>query len=71
VREVIAAARTVTGAEIPTRESGRRPGDPPMLVAASERIRDELGWHARKPGLEEIVADAWAFARARPDGYSE
>jgi UDP-glucose 4-epimerase len=71
VREVIAAAEAVTGAEIPTREAPRRAGDPPMLVAASERIRTELGWQAHKPGLEEIVADAWAFARSRPRGYSE
>jgi UDP-glucose 4-epimerase len=71
VREVIAAAEAVTGAEIPTREAPRRPGDPPMLVAASERIRTELGWQAHKPGLEEIVADAWAFARSHPSGYSE
>jgi UDP-glucose 4-epimerase len=70
VREVIAAVRSVTGADIPTRESARRPGDPPMLVAASERIRAELGWEARKPGLEQIVADAWAFAQAHPHGYS-
>jgi UDP-glucose 4-epimerase len=71
VREVIASAESVTGAQIPTREAPRRPGDPPMLVAASERIRSELGWEARKPGLEQIVADAWAFAQARPSGYSE
>jgi UDP-glucose 4-epimerase len=71
VREVIAAARMVTGAEIPTREAPRRPGDPPMLVAASERIRAELGWEARKPELEQMVADAWAFMQARPDGYSQ
>ena len=71
MREVIAAAAAVTGAEIPTREAPRRPGDPPMLVAASERIRAELGWKARKPGLERIVADAWSFAQARPAGYSQ
>jgi UDP-glucose 4-epimerase len=71
VREVIVAAERVTGADIPTRESDRRPGDPPMLVAASERIRAELGWTPEKPGLEEIVADAWAFLRAHPRGYSE
>jgi UDP-glucose 4-epimerase len=71
VREVIAAAETVTGAEIPAREAPRRPGDPPILVAASERIRVELGWEARKPSLAEMVTDAWAFARARPHGYSE
>jgi UDP-glucose 4-epimerase len=71
VREVIAAVETVTGLEIPTREGGRRAGDPPMLVAASDRIRSELGWKPKKPGLEQIVADAWAFTKARPRGYDE
>jgi UDP-glucose 4-epimerase len=71
VREVIAAAEAVTGGTIPTREAARRSGDPPMLVAASGRIRSELGWSPEKQGLEQIVADAWAFARARPNGYSE
>jgi UDP-glucose 4-epimerase len=71
VREVIAATERVTGAAIPQRETDRRPGDPPMLVAASGRIRSELGWEPRKPDLEEIIADAWAFAQSRPDGYSE
>jgi UDP-glucose 4-epimerase len=71
VREVIEATRAVTGAEIAVREAPRRPGDPPMLVAAGGRIRDELGWEPRKPELEQMVGDAWAFARSRPDGYSD
>jgi UDP-glucose 4-epimerase len=71
VREVIAVAERVTGREIPTREGGRRAGDPPMLVAASELIRSELGWKPEKAGLEQIVADAWAFAQARPRGYDD
>lgn len=71
VREVIAAARVVTQAEIPTREASRRPGDPPMLVAASERIRADLGWEARKPELEQMIADAWTFMQTLPEGYSE
>ena len=66
VREVIAAAREVTGAEIPTREAPRRPGDPPMLVASSDRIRSELGWTARKPELERMIADAWALHAGPP-----
>jgi UDP-glucose 4-epimerase len=70
VREVIAAVRNVTGLEIPTREAPRRAGDPPMLVAASERIRAELGWRAEKPELEQMVGDAWEFAKAHPRGYS-
>ena len=71
VREVIAAAEDVTGAEIPVEEAARRSGDPPMLVAASERIRAELGWKPLKPELSVMVADAWEFAQARPRGYSE
>jgi UDP-glucose 4-epimerase len=57
--------------QIAMREAQRRPGDPPMLVAASERARADLGWEPRKPSLEEMIADAWAFAQARPRGYSE
>jgi UDP-glucose 4-epimerase len=70
VREVIAAAERVTGTEIATREAQRRPGDPPMLVAAGERIRADLGWEPRKPELEQMIADAWEFAQGRPDGYA-
>jgi UDP-glucose 4-epimerase len=70
VREVIEAAREVTGAEIPVREAPRRPGDPPMLVAAGQRIRSELGWEPSKPDLSQMVGDAWAFAQARPLGYA-
>jgi UDP-glucose 4-epimerase len=71
VREVITAAETITGAPIPTLEAPRRPGDPAMLVAASGRIRSELGWEPEKPSLERIVGDAWSFAQARPRGYSQ
>jgi UDP-glucose 4-epimerase len=71
VREVIDAAREVTGVEIHAREAPRRHGDPPVLVASSALIRAELGWEPRKPGLPEMVADAWAFARTHPDGYPE
>ena len=70
VREVIDAAREVTGLEIPVREAPRRPGDPPQLVAASGKIRAELGWEPRKPALTDMVADAWSFAQAHPHGYA-
>ena len=71
VREVIAAARSVTGIEIGAEDAPRRPGDPPQLVAAAGLIKAELGWEPHKPGLEEMVGDAWAFAQAHPKGYSE
>ncbi len=68
VREVIDATRQVTGAEIPVVERDRRPGDPPRLVAGAEKIRTELGW-TPEADLTQMVADAWAFAQARPRGY--
>ena len=71
VREVVAATQRVTSVEVKTRDAPRRPGDPPALVAASGKIQSELGWRPHKAPLEEMVADAWAFAQARPDGYSE
>jgi UDP-glucose 4-epimerase len=71
VREVIAAANEVTGIEIPSEDAPRRPGDPPMLVAAGDRIRSELGWKPEKPSIAGMVADAWEFARAHPEGYSK
>jgi UDP-glucose 4-epimerase len=70
VKEVVEAARRVTGREIPAREEPRRPGDPPELVASSDRIRRELGWEPRK-GLDEMIADAWAWHQAHPDGYGD
>ncbi len=69
VREVIEAARRVTGREIKAVEEGRRPGDPPQLVAASEKVREVLGWTPRKPDIETMIADAWAWHQANPDGY--
>jgi UDP-glucose 4-epimerase len=69
VRQVIETARRVTGRRVPVIESPRRPGDAPRLVASSERIRSELGWQPRHPGLEEIVASAWEWHRTHPHGY--
>jgi UDP-glucose 4-epimerase len=71
VREVIAAAEQVTGSAIEVREAPRRPGDPPMLVAAGAKIRAELGWEPKKPELTEMIGDAWGFAQAQPDGYGD
>lgn len=69
VRQVIETARRVTGQPIPARESPRRPGDAPRLVASSEKIRRELGWRPRHPDLEEIITSAWEWHRTHPDGY--
>jgi UDP-glucose 4-epimerase len=68
VREVINAARRVTGRELEVEERPRRPGDSPRLVASSERIRARLGW-VPKHGLDEIVGDAWEWMQRHPHGY--
>jgi UDP-glucose 4-epimerase len=70
VREVIEAARRVTRREIPVRDEGRRAGDPPELVASNTRAREELGWTPRR-GLEDMIADAWAWRRRHPGGYGD
>jgi UDP-glucose 4-epimerase len=70
VREVIEAARRVTGREIPVRDEGRRPGDPPQLIAANARAREILGWEPRR-SLDEMIADAWAWHQAHPRGYDD
>jgi UDP-glucose 4-epimerase len=69
VREVIETARAVTSHPIPAEETPRRPGDPPRLVASSEKIRSELGWDPQYPELTEIIASAWEWHRKYPHGY--
>jgi UDP-glucose 4-epimerase len=69
VLEVIETARRVTGRDIEAVESPRRPGDPSVLVASSEKIRSELGWKPEKPELETMISDAWNWMQAHPDGY--
>lgn len=70
VRQVVETVRRVTGHAVPVVEAPRRPGDPPMLVAASQKIRRELGWEPRFPTLEEIVATAWEWRSRHPRGYA-
>ena len=69
VLEVVEAARRVTGRRIEAIEAPRRAGDPPALVASSDKIRKELGWKPEKPELDAMISDAWAWMRAHPDGY--
>jgi UDP-glucose 4-epimerase len=70
VREVVEAARRVTGRAIPARAVKRRVGDPPVLVASSRRARRELGWQPRHSTLEQMLTDAWAWREAHPNGYA-
>lgn len=69
VKEVIAAARDVTGHPIPTAVSARRPGDPPRLIAAAEQAKSVLGWKPQRPEIRTIIADAWGWMQRHPHGY--
>jgi UDP-glucose 4-epimerase len=69
VKQVIAAAREVTGRAIPIEMVERRAGDPAVLVASSARIAGELGWRAERQDLRTILGDAWSWLQAHPDGY--
>jgi UDP-glucose 4-epimerase len=69
VREVIDAARRVTGRDIPAEVGDPRPGDPAVLIASSEKIRNELGWTPEYDSLEAIIESAWQWHRRHPNGY--
>lgn len=68
VLEVIEVARKITGHSIPALGKARRPGDPAILVASSEKIRRELGWKPKLPELHEIVGSAWEWMQRHPAG---
>jgi UDP-glucose 4-epimerase len=69
VRQVVQAARQVTGHPIPSVDGARRPGDAPRLVASAAKIKQELGWEPKIPALERIIASAWEWHAAHPQGY--
>ncbi|HWL50844.1 MAG TPA: UDP-glucose 4-epimerase GalE [Chthoniobacteraceae bacterium] len=71
VREVIAACTRVTGRPITVVEQARRPGDPPRLIAASEKIARELGWKPGYQSLDAIIESAWAWHLQHPEGYGD
>jgi UDP-glucose 4-epimerase len=65
VREVIESARRVTGRPIPAETKPRRPGDPAVLVAGSDKAISELGWRPRYGKLDDIVRTAWEWHQKR------
>ncbi len=69
VQQIIQATSQVTGRTIPVRESQRRPGDPPVLIASPEKIRRRLGWNPQYGKLEEIIDTAWRWHRTHPRGF--
>ena len=71
VREVIEVAREVTGRAVEAVEAPRRAGDPPVLVASSEKIQAELDWTPEKPELSTMISDSWEWMQRHPRGYKE
>ena len=71
VREVIDVANEITGRKIPTRIGPRRPGDPAVLIASSEKIKRELGWSPQFQDLRKIVDSAWQWLQKHPRGYDD
>jgi UDP-glucose-4-epimerase GalE len=70
VRDVIAAVERVSGGPVKTRPAPRRPGDPAVLYASAQRIREDLGWVPSRPQLDTIVEDAWRWHSTHPRGFA-
>jgi UDP-glucose-4-epimerase GalE len=71
VRDVLNSIERVTGRKVPAAEGARRPGDPGVLFAASDRIKRELGWTPRFEDIDLIVETAWRWRDTHPNGYPQ
>ena len=71
VKEIVEAARKVTGEEIPAKIGERRAGDPAKLVASSEKARETLGWQPKYDNVEDIIQTAWDWHKSNPEGYAD
>jgi UDP-glucose 4-epimerase len=71
VREVIDTCRKITGRKVETVEKPRRHGDPPRLIASSERIKAKLGWRPQFQSLDAIIDSAWKWHQKFPNGYGD
>lgn len=71
VKDMIEAAREVTGHEIPAKVVPRRSGDPSKLIASSAKAKQVLGWEPRKASIRKIIEDAWNWHQSHPQGYND
>jgi len=71
VKEVVETSREVTGHPIPAEVVARRPGDPAVLIASSDKIRRELGWQPQYGDLRTIIESAWKWHQSHPHGYED
>lgn len=69
VKEMINTANSVTGKEIPIKIGPRRPGDPSILIAGSEKAKKVLNWNPRRTSITKIIEDAWRWHSSHPNGY--
>ena len=70
-KQMLEAAREVTGKPIPAKMTPRRPGDPDALVAASDKARQVLGWKPNYDNVHDIIATAWKWHASHPNGYDD
>ena len=70
-KQMLEAAREVTGKPIPAKMAPRRPGDPDSLVAASDKARTILGWKPKYDDVHDIIATAWKWHSTHPKGYDD
>lgn len=70
VKEIIEAAEAVTGLTASKEVAPRRSGDPAVLVASSEKIRQDLGWQPEYIDIKSIIATAWRWHKGNPDGFA-
>ena len=71
VREMIAVAKKVTQRDFKVEEAPRRPGDPAILIASSDKIRQVTGWTPTHSDVKNIIADAWNWHHGHPNGYGD
>ncbi|AYM02533.1 UDP-glucose 4-epimerase GalE [Levilactobacillus brevis] len=70
-KEMLEAARKVTGKEIPAKMAPRRAGDPSTLIAASDKAREVLNWQPQFDNVEDIIRTAWNWKQTHPQGYND
>lgn len=69
VKEIIEAAREVTGHPIPAKISPRRAGDPAKLIASNQKAKEVLGWKIKYPQVKDVIASAWKWHQNNPSGF--
>ncbi|MBR1396233.1 MAG: UDP-glucose 4-epimerase GalE [Selenomonadaceae bacterium] len=69
VKEMIEAAKKVTGKDIKVEMGARRPGDPARLIASSDKARKVLGWNPKYTDVEVVIKTAWNWHQKHPNGY--